>query len=437
MTAKERTIKVNYMARVEGEGALFIKLKDGLAEEVRLDIFEPPRFFESLLRGRAYTEAPDITSRICGICPVAYLMSACHAMEDALGIHVEGPLRSLRRLLYAGEWMESHALHVFLLHAPDFLGYPDALTMAKAHGPWVQAGLRMKKAGNALLKVLGGREVHPINIRVGGFYRAPTRLELEPLLPELQWAQNACSEALKWMSTFSFPDFERDYEFVSLRHPDEYPFCEGRVVSSKGIDIDVHDYEQIFAESQVPHSTALHSAIKTRGAYLTGPLARFNLNFDKLYPEVQTLAQSVGLSAPCNNPFKLLLVRMVELAQVFREAIDIIKNYKAPEAPFVTAPTFTTRKVGHGATEAPRGLLYHRYEIDESGNILDAKIVPPTSQNQWSIEQDLAALAPSLAALSLKDATHRAEQAVRNHDPCISCATHFLTLTLENDLVTP
>jgi sulfhydrogenase subunit alpha len=429
MKSERRTIRVDYLARVEGEGSITIKLRKGQATEVKLSIFEPPRFFEAFLRGRSYLEAPDMTSRICGICPVAYLMSACHAMEDALGIQVDGPLRSIRRLLYAGEWIESHALHVFLLHVPDFLGYPDAITMAKEHGDWIRKGLRIKKAGNAIVALLGGREIHPINVRVGGFYRTPFKNELEALLPELRWGRDACAESIEWMAGFTFPSLERDYEFVALRHESEYPFCEGRLVSSRGLDIELSEYDGHFLEEQVPYSNALHSRIRTRGAYLCGALARFNLNFDRLHPAVRQLATRAGLTPPCRNPFKNILVRLVEMAQAFEVAIQVIENYALPPRPFVDARP--RAGLGFGGTEAPRGFLYHRYRLDGEGTILDAKIVPPTSQNQLAMEADLAALAPVLARLTLGEATHLAEQAVRCHDPCISCATHFLTLKLE------
>jgi coenzyme F420-reducing hydrogenase alpha subunit len=426
-----RTIQVDELARVEGEGSLTIKLDGDRATEVRLGIFEPPRFFEALLRGRSYLEAPDITSRICGICPAAYLMSACHAMEDALGIRVEGALRDLRRLLYFGEWIESHVLHVFLLHAPDFLGYPDALTMAKdaRHGEWVRKSLRMKRAGNALMECVGGREIHPINVRVGGFYRAPARAELDAMLPELRWGHGAAEEAAAWAAALDYPALERDYEFVSLRHPDEYPLCEGRLISSAGIDADVRDYDRFFVEEHVQHSNALWSRVIGRGACLSGPLARFNLNFDRLSPAVQELARRIGVVPPIRNPFRMLAVRLVEVVQAFEESIALIERYVAPAAPFVDARP--RAGVGHGGTEAPRGFLYHRYELDGDGTILDARIVPPTSRNQLAIEEDFYPLAPQLAALSQEAATVRAEQAVRNHDPCISCATHFLTLRIE------
>jgi coenzyme F420-reducing hydrogenase alpha subunit len=281
---KRKRIKVDYLARVEGEGALDVRIREGAVEDVKLRIFEPPRFFEAFLRGRSFLEAPDITARICGICPVAYQMSAAHAVEDALGIRVDGQLRALRRLLYCGEWIESHVLHIYMLHAPDFLGYDDAIRMAKDHREAVERGLQLKKAGNEIVNVVGGREIHPVNVRIGGFYKAPRKRDLDALAERLEWARDAARETVRWTATLPFPDFEMDYEFVALRHPDEYPFCEGRVVSNKGLDIDVHDYDAHFVESHVEHSNALHSSRKGSGAYLVGPLARYALNYDLLSP---------------------------------------------------------------------------------------------------------------------------------------------------------
>jgi sulfhydrogenase subunit alpha len=427
-----KTIRVDYLARVEGEGGLTIRFRGDQPSSVELRIFEPPRFFEAFLRGRAYLEAPDITARICGICPVAYQMSACHAIETALGIVPPAGVRQLRRLLYCGEWIESHALHVFLLHAPDFLGFQDAVAMAKQHRDVVSRALSIKKAGNAILRALGGREIHPINVRIGGFYSFPPRAALEGLLPQLETARKDMAEALEWLAGFSFPEFTRDYEFVALRHEAEYPLCEGRIVSSRGLDIAVADYESHFTEQQVSYSTALHSVTSAGGAYVCGPLARFNLNFDRLGSGVRSLAEAIGLVPPVTNPFKGLLVRAIEIVYALEEAMAIIAAY-SPRGPTFTE-TAPRAALGHGCTEAPRGILYHRYELDDAGSIANAKIVPPTSQNMKSIEQDLFELAPSLAKLPHPDATWRAEQAIRNYDPCISCSTHFLTLAIEQDV---
>ena len=425
-----KTIKVDYLARVEGEGGLYIKFKGDAVDEVRLKIFEPPRFFEAFLRGRQFTEAPDITARICGICPIAYQMSACHAMENALGVQVGGALRELRRLIYCGEWIESHGLHVFMLHAPDFLGYQDAIQMAKDHPEIVRNALEIKKTGNRIVSTVGGREIHPVNVRVGGFYRAPTKKELLELVPDLEHCLALSREALKWSTGLSYPDFEPDYEFVALRHENEYPFNEGRLVSNRGLDIDVSDFESHFHEVYVERSNALHCVCTdTNTPYFVGPLARYSLNFDRLSRSVQEAALSAGLQPTCRNPFRSLQVRLVEIIFAFEEALRIIKNYEPPAKPCVE---LTARAgVGRAITEAPRGILYHRYRLDEQANIQEAKIVPPTSQNQGQIEFDLRQYVSDFSRLSDEELTWQCEQAVRNYDPCISCATHFLKLEVE------
>jgi coenzyme F420-reducing hydrogenase alpha subunit len=428
---KSRTIKVNILARVEGEGALYVKIKDTKLMDVKLKIYEPPRFFEAFMRGRDYTEAPDITARICGICPVAYQMSSVHAMENIAGVHVEGPIRDLRRLLYCGEWIESHVLHIAMLHAPDFLGYQDALQMAKDHPGIVQSALQLKKIGNEIMALIGGREIHPINVRVGGFYRVPDRQELLSLAEKLKWARDTAQELVRWTAGLSFPDFERDYQFVALSHPSEYPFNEGRLVSNKGLDIPISEYDSEFSEEHLAHSNALHSTLNKRGAYVVGPLARFNLNYSKLSPLAQEAARSVGLSADCRNPFCSIIIRAVETLYACDEALRIINNYQKPDQPAYAVPP--KAGVGYGCTEAPRGILFNRYRTDETGKILDAKIVPPTSQNQRSIEEDLWDFIPSRLDLSDEKLTLQREQAIRNYDPCISCATHFLKLKIDRE----
>ncbi|HWB54610.1 MAG TPA: Ni/Fe hydrogenase subunit alpha [Tepidisphaeraceae bacterium] len=428
---KDKTIKVDYLARVEGEGALTVKIKRGQVSDVKLRIFEPPRFFEAFLRGRKFSEVPDITARICGICPVAYQMSSCHALEDAFGVKVEGPLRELRRLLYCGEWIESHVLHVYMLHAPDFLGYEDSIRMAADHPDEVKRGLQLKKIGNEIVTLVGGREIHPINVRVGGFYKVPSKAEMARLAEKLKWARDAALETVRWVATLNFPSLERDYEFVALRHPNEYPFNEGRLVSDKGLDIAVRDYEQYFAEEHVQHSNALHSVMKERGAYFVGPLARYNLNFDKLSALAQQAAHDAGLGSRCRNPFQSIIIRSVETLYACDEALRIIDAYEMPDRPYVDVEP--TAGAGFGCTEAPRGILYHRYRVNDQGLIVDAKIVPPTSQNQKTIEDDLRGFVTSNVEMPTDQLQWRCEQAVRNYDPCISCATHFLKLNIERE----
>jgi coenzyme F420-reducing hydrogenase alpha subunit len=295
----------------------------------------------------------------------------------------------------------------------------------------VRDGLQLKKAGNEIVRVIGGREIHPINIRVGGFYRVPTRSELEPLAEELRRAREIARATVRWTAGLTMPDFESDYTLVSLRHPTEYPFNQGNIVANRGLDIPVSSYDDHFRETHVARSNALHSMLDAQGAYLAGPLARFNLNFDRLSPLAREAAGDAGLHGTCFNPFRSIVIRSVEILYACDEALRIIDDYRRPDQPWVEPePRAGT---GYGCTEAPRGLLYHRYTLDEQGLIQDAKIVPPTSQNQKQIEDDLKAYVSERVDLPKDDLTWQCEQLIRNYDPCISCATHFLDLTLDRE----
>ncbi|MEA2409571.1 MAG: sulfhydrogenase subunit alpha [Thermoleophilaceae bacterium] len=426
--ASERNIVTKLLARVEGEGAMNVRIRDGGVADVQLRIYEPPRFFEAFLRGRKFTEVPDITARICGICPVAYQMSSIAAMEHACGVVVPEPVRALRRLLYCGEWVESHGLHVFMLHAPDFLGYASGFEMARDHPDLVNSALRLKKAGNELMRVVGGREIHPINVRVGGFYRAPSRRELAPVVEQLERAREFAVEAVVWTASLPCPEFEEEFEFVALRDEALYPIEGGRIASSGGLDIAPAAYEEHFEEEHVSHSTALHSRVGGR-RYLTGPLARYALNRDRLSPLASQAADEAGLGAVVRNPFRSIVVRAVEILYALDEALRILGSYEPPDPPAVEV--VPRAGVGCGATEAPRGLLWHRYEIDAEGTVLDAKIVPPTSQNQGRIEETLHGFVEQHVDLPDDELHLRCEQAIRSFDPCISCATHFLKLEVD------
>lgn len=425
-----RTIRVEALSRVEGEGALHIRLQDGQVADVQLNIYEPPRLFEALLRGRPLEEVPDITARICGICPVAYQMTSVHALESALGVSISPEIRRLRRLLYCGEWIESHALHVHLLHAPDFLGYDSGLDMAADFPQEVNRGLQLKKHGNRLLEVLGGRAIHPINVAVGGFYRAPRRDELASLIPDFEWGLKAAIETTRWVATLNYPDFTQPYDMVALVHPDEYPFNEGDVKSTDGRLVPVTAYEREFEEVHVAHSTALQSVrTEARTSYFVGPLARINLAREQLSPSARRLADEIGFEQPCRNPYKGIIARALEIVHAYEEALTILRDYQ----PFQPPRTAYEYRAGTGcaATEAPRGLIFHRYSVDECGKVQAAKIVPPTSQNQLQIENDLRAILPAILNEPDDQVALKCEKLVRSYDPCISCSTHFLKIHRE------
>lgn len=423
-----RTLQVAGLARVEGEGALHVRTVDGEVDRVELNIYEPPRFFEAFLRGRDFREPPDITARICGICPVAYQMSACQAIEDACGVRIDGPLRDLRRLLYCGEWISSHALHIYLLHAPDFLGFPDGIALAAADRQTVERGLRLKKAGNQIMDVIGGRAIHPVNVRVGGFYRVPTPDELRPLAKTLRQALYDALATAEWVAGFDFPELDMPHDLMALRDSDGYPLDRGTPHVSTGLTFPVTEFSDHVVELQVPHSTALHARLDDR-VFLVGPLARYSLNSDRLSPVAREAAAAVGLGPTCRNPFRGIVVRAIEVVYAVEEALRIIESYERPDEPSVEVRP--RAGIGHGATEAPRGLLYHRYELDPAGRIISADIVPPTSQNQSAIEDDVTRVVRAHQHLDDHALQSLCEQTIRNYDPCISCSAHFLDFTWE------
>jgi sulfhydrogenase subunit alpha len=433
MSGTERTFRVDLLTRVEGEGAFHLRVSEGRVIEAHLRIFEAPRFFEAFLRGRGLHEVVDVVARICGICPIAYQMSAARALERALGIALGEPLRRLRRLIYCGEWIESHALHVFLLHAPDFLGYPSAVEMAVDHRDLVERGLRMKRTGNAIVELLGGRAIHPVSPRVGGFTKVPSRRRLrEGLADALARGLDEAREAARWAAALDPPGFDQDYVFVSLSGEHGYPLESGDAICVSGRpDVALDDWGAASVETHVAHSHALHARLADGTAYLCGPMARLYHHAHRLHPVAREIMSEVGLEHHVRNPYRSIAVRAIEMVHAFAEAVDIVASYEEPDRPYEDAPPRDA--AGCGATEAPRGLLWHRYEIGADGLVRDARIVPPTSQNQARIEEDLVSIAPTLLALPHERATHRCEQLIRAYDPCISCATHFLDLRIERD----
>jgi coenzyme F420-reducing hydrogenase alpha subunit len=432
---REVTINVPLLARVEGEGALDLTIRDGAITDLKLRIFEPPRLFEKMLEGRHYDEVLDIVARICGICPVAYQMSASHALEQILGIEPGPWVRTMRRLFYCGEWIESHALHIHLLAAPDFIGFNSAIEMAQRYPDEVRRGLKLQALGNELLRLFGARSVHPVGARIGGFYKAPSTDAASAMLAKLREALPQADALLRWVAQLPLPDDDQLFISVALRHPGEYPFNEGLLMSSHGLDIPIERFHDHFREIHVAHSTALHGRHFPEGyrdgddgvPYLVGPLARLNLNYDRLPYATQRLLAECGASFPSRNMFHSVVARAAELHFAISEAIAILEHYRPEQPSYREAKA--KAGVGYGCTEAPRGMLWHRYELDSDGLVVNATITPPTSQNQARMEEDLK---NSLGVFGLeKDDSAlrlRGEQVIRNYDPCISCATHFLKL---------
>jgi len=431
-----RSLDVPVLARVEGEGALHVRVRDGAVESVALSIYEPPRFFEGFLRGRAAAETPDITARICGICPVAYQMAAANAVEASQQVDVGANVRLMRRLLYCGEWVESHALHIYLLHAPDFLGYPDAIAMAADHREVVQRGLRLKKAGNTVMDVVGGRAVHPVNVRVGGFYRFPSYDELDALRPVLDEAADDAEATVRLVAGLDLPELSMPYHFVALDPGGgDYPLEDGRtVVSGDGIGepdrFPLEEFDEHVTEVHVEHSNALHARLHGVGPYVVGPLARWALLGDRVTGRARDLVDELEVPSVVTNPFASIVVRALEVLYAVEEARRILDGWPDDPGP-ASVDVPAAAGLGYGASEAPRGLLVHRYRTDADGLVRDARIVPPTSQNQAQVEDDLRAFVAAHLDLDDAELTRQAEIAIRNYDPCISCATHFLQLHMD------
>ncbi len=424
-------INVPVLARVEGEGALDLRIENRQISDVKLRLYEPPRYFEKFLQGRNYYDVPDTVARICGICPVAYQMSACHAIESIFGITVNPWIRAMRRLFYCGEWLQSHSLHIHLLAAPDFLGCNSVIEMSEHYGNEVRRGLKLQALGNELIAMFGARSVHPVGVRIGGFSRVPDKNQVVEILSRVTQAKQDAIELIHWLDRFELPQDNQDFVSVALHHDDEYPFNEGRLLSDNGLDIAIADFEQHFTEKQVAYSTALHCLLHGQ-PYLVGPLARINLNSEQLPEAVKAVMQTLQTVFPSKNMFHSMIARAIEIYYVLIEAEQLLSRFEVVDQPCMEVEV--RAGTGYGCTEAPRGFLWHRYDMDARGCVSKAIIVPPTSQNQARIEQDIKT---SLSRFGLDKEKHilqlHAEKVIRNYDPCISCATHFLTLNILRD----
>lgn len=426
---KDITLNIPVLARVEGEGALELELRQQTITSLKLKIYEPPRLFEKFLEGRSYTDLLDLVARICGICPVAYQMTATQAVEHCFGISTDPWVRLMRRLFYCGEWLESHSMHIHFLALPDFLGFKSVPEMAKTYPDEVRRGLRLQVYGNEVIRLFGGRSVHPVGACIGGFYKAPSIMEIKGLLHKAKERVDDCEALIRFLATLKRPNNSYDFTSVSLYHPTEYPFNEGRIVSNRGLNIEIDEFDTWFKEFQVPYSNALHCTLEDK-PYLVGPLARVNHCLGHLPVDIHSLLQRLNVRFPSNNMYDSIMARAVEIYFAVLESIRIMEGYTLPEQSFVAHKPRAGE--GFGCTEAPRGLLWNHYQFDSQGQIKQARIVPPTSQNQARIEEDLRA---SLYQFGLHHDSETlgffCEMIIRNYDPCISCSTHFLNLTVK------
>ncbi|MCL4458404.1 MAG: Ni/Fe hydrogenase subunit alpha [Chloroflexi bacterium] len=424
---RDLTINIHHVTRVEGHGNIKVNIKNGVIEELNLEIVESPRFFEAMLRGRRWDEAAHITSRICGICAVGHTTTSLRATEAAFGLEPSEQTVLLRKLIFNGEMMQSHILHFYFLVAPDFFGMGSVIPLASSHPAVVQRALRLKKLANDVCAVVGGRHIHPISMVVNGFTRIPKPSELREMRQHLVDAWPDLQATVDLFSTLSIPDFERQTEYVSLTNTKEYAFYDGVIASGDGGTIPVSGYKDKIKESVVPHSTAKHASA-TRESYMVGALSRVNNNYEQLLPKAKEAARALGLKVPCYNPFMISIAQLVETIHCLEDSINIIDSLLSKGLKEEDTRVQIRAGTGVGACEVPRGTLYHEYTFDEQGLITAANLIIPTAQNVANIERDFRSIVPTLLDRPKEEIALTLEMLVRAYDPCISCSVHLLNV---------
>jgi len=426
MTAVNVNVDVHHLTRVEGHGNIVVDVKNGEIQKCEWQVVEAPRFFEAMLRGRPYYEASHITSRICGICSVGHATASLRATENALKVEVSEQTELLRKLLFHGEMIDSHVLHVYMLVAPDFFGAGSVLPLAASHPEVVLRALRIKKLSGDLCAMIAGRHTHPIAMTVGGFTHLPTEKELLAMRERLVAAREDMDETIALGKTLPWPAFERETEYVSLQKDDEYAFIDGRVATTDGFTYELPDYRQVTNEYLVPQSTAKHTR-HNRESYMVGALARFNNNYDQLHPRAKAAAEELGMAPIVTNPFLNTAAQAIEMVHCIEDSIRIVDELV--DRGIREEPLYQFQGKGGegvGSCDVPRGILFHNYVIDDEGLIQGANCIIPTNQNHANIQRDLEALVPQILDRSQDEIRLMTEMLVRAYDPCISCSTHLL-----------
>jgi len=418
----EKIIKVDYIARVEGQGAINLNItKDGKIENLQFKIFEPPRFFESFLVGRKYNELMELTSRICGICPVAHQITTLRAVENAMNIDPTDQTKDLRKLIAISAHIQSNVLSMYFLSLPDLMGYESIIAMGKNHTDIVKRGLKLKKLGNDITQLIGGRAVHPVTMIVDGFTAVPSKNKIQAIRKRLVEAKKDAYKTVDLFADLEIPDFTRKCEHIAISDNNEYAINEGRFKSTEGLNIDEMNYREYIYEKQKPYSTALHSYVKNRDSFMVGPLPRVNINLKQMSDDAKNAAKESGIKFPNFNPFFSHLARALELVHDIDESIEIIDRVPLKKE---KSDIICTSGFGAAITEAPRGSLYHSYVLNNNGVVKKADIVPPTAHNAYNIEKDMNEFVKTIIDESIDEITLKCEMLVRAYDPCISCSAH-------------
>ena len=427
---KQLNINVHHLTRVEGHGNIVVRATDGKVTKCVLEIVETPRVFESMLEGLSWRDTSLLTCRICGICSVGHTTASIQATDDAFGVKLTCEALALRKLMLLAEEIQSHVLHVYFLAAPDAFSAPSVIPLAASHPDVVKRALKLKKLGNVICEIIAGRHVHPISLVPGGFTYVPPRKGLEAIKEYVDNCEADIDATVDLVASIAgeFPKFERAREDVSLTHPDEYAFYNGKLKSSKAGVIDHHDYQQFIHERCVPHSTSKH-VYNTGESLAVGALSRFNNNHAQLNERGKAAAKAIGLKAPCYNPYANNFAQTVEIAHFFDEAKKLVDQLLTMDLSEATlAPNVVPRAGrGIGLTEVPRGTLVHDYTYDDDGVCVKANCIIPTGMNLGNIDRDMQTYVPEVIKTRTQEQiAHDLEMLVRAYDPCISCSVHLL-----------
>ena len=425
------TLTINHLTKIEGHATLTLQVDGVKVKKCELSSIEGSRYFEGIVKGRRYDEAPEITSRICGICSCAHTIAAIMAVEDGFGVQPSKQTMQLRKLLTIGERIRSHATHLYFLALPDYFGVDSAIAMLPKHKKEVQRALRLMKAGNEIIRTVGGRDLHPVSAQVGGFLRVPSAREMRALRESLKPMRADALATAKLFGNLKIPEFERKTDCLSLYTGRDYPILEGRL-KCETREFERKDYGKYFREYQEPYSTA-NFVVKEGKSYMVGALARVNNNFKFLHPSARKIAADAGVVFPKCNPFLNNFAQSLELVHYAEESVGLCE--KLENAKFEPlAPARVGKGKGATGIEVPRGILWHYYEFDDRGVITGANIVTPTAQNLRNMQDDIRALLPGLlgkagkgkGGLSKEKIVLEVEKLIRSYDPCFSCSTHFL-----------
>ncbi|MFA6184374.1 MAG: Ni/Fe hydrogenase subunit alpha [Parcubacteria group bacterium] len=418
-------IRINHINKMEGHAGFMASVLKGDVKSAKLEIKEGIRLIEGILIGRHYKDVPTIVQRICGICPVVHNLTAIKAIEKAMDIKISKETKDLRQLLEWGQIIHSHALHLFFLSLADLLDIDNDLKLVAKYPEETKLAIRIREFGMEIVKVIGGRVIHPLTNEPGGFKKVPTQEEIKKLIEKGTETLVVAEELGKFFSQFKFPEFQRETEYVCLDDGKEYSIYEGDIISSRGLHIPVEKFENNFHELQKPHEVIKKVETRNKNSYMIGAIARVNNNARRLTPRAEMYFESLGYRLPDYNPFHNVIYQMVEIIFAIEKSIAMLKNLEnADLTKAITGDYKVKEGVGVAAVEAPRGTLYYHLDIDNNGYVKNANIITPTAQTLAHLENDIAAYLSDVIDLPEEKRTQRLRGFIRAYDPCISCAVH-------------